>query len=125
MKKIIKWLQNIEHLASQMYQQAASIYSEDKVFLKFLEQNAEDEAWHYHVMGSALSFLDLESDFASVISIDEKINEKIINQLSSIKKGLDQKSLSKDELINKIVELELSEWNDIFLYAVNFLKGTN
>ncbi|GAX60373.1 histidine kinase [Candidatus Scalindua japonica] len=122
MKEIIKWLRGIEHLAGEMYHQAASIYSDDDVFKKFLEHNAEDEAWHYHVMGSAALFLDSEPDFTVAISIDKETNEKIINQISTIKNGLEQNTLSKDELINKIVELELSEWNDVFLYAVNFLK---
>jgi len=75
MKKIIKWLREIEHLAGEMYQQAISIYSDD-VFLKFLEHNAEDEAWHYHVMGSAALFGDSEPDFTPAISIDQETKNK-------------------------------------------------
>lgn len=122
MKEIINWLREIEHLAVEMYQQAASIYSDDDFLKKFLEHNAEEEAWHYHVMGSAALFLASEPDFVPAISIDKGTNKKIVNQILSITKGLSQKTLHRDELINKIVELELSEWNDVFYYAVNFLK---
>lgn len=123
MREIIKWLREIEHLSGEMYQQAAAIYAADDVLRKFLEHNAEDEAWHYHVMGSAESYLASVPDLAPAIAIDQETNEKIINQISAITNGLKQKTLSRDELIDKIVELELSEWNDVFLYAVNVLKG--
>ena len=122
MKEIIKWLREIEHLANEMYLQAASIYANNESLKKFLEQNAEDEAWHYHVMGSAALFLDSEPDYVSAISIDKETRNNIVKQITVIKNGLDQKTLTRDELIKKVVELELSEWNDIFLYAINFLK---
>jgi len=122
MKKIIEWLRKIEHLASEMYLKAASVYTNDIALKNFLEHNAEEEAWHYHVMGSAALFLDSEPDFVPVISIDKEIEDKIVKQISDITNGLDQKALSRDDFIDKIVELELSEWNDFFLYAVNYLK---
>ena len=123
MKEIIKWLREVEHRASEMYLKAASIYANDVSLNKFLEHNAEDEAWHYHVMGSAVLFLDSEPDFVPAINIDKGIGDKINKQISEITIGLDKKNLSRDELIYKIVELELSEWNDIFFYVVNFLKN--
>jgi two-component system, chemotaxis family, chemotaxis protein CheY len=122
MKEIIKWLREVEHLAVDMYQKAASIYSDDDTLKKFLEHNAEEEAWHYHVMGSAALFLATEPDIVPAISIDKKTNNKIVSQISTITNGLAQKTLDRDELINKIVKLELSEWNDVFYYVVNLLK---
>jgi CheY-like chemotaxis protein len=122
MKEIIKWLRNIEHLAGEMYQLAATIYSSEDDLKMFLEHIAEDEAWHYHVMGSATLFLDSETNFVPAISVDKETGDKIVKQISDIKQGLDQRMLSREELIDKVVALELSEWNDIFLYAVNFLK---
>ena len=94
MKEIIKWLREIEHLANEMYLQAASIYANDESLKKFLEQNAEDEAWHYHVMGSAALFLDSEPDYVSAISIDKETRNNIVKQITVIKNGLDQKTLT-------------------------------
>lgn len=122
MKEIIKWLQGIEHLAYEVYRQAALIYIDDPDFHKFLEDLAEDEAWHSHVMGSAADFLASKPDFIPAILVDKKISDKIMTVLSEMKDGLEKKTLAKDELIEKIVTIELSEWNDIFLYAVNVLK---
>lgn len=120
-KGIVKWLKEIEHMAGDLYLQAASIYADDPTFKNFLEHLAEDEAWHYHLMENAAVLLTSEPDLIPVISIDEETNEKIVKQLTDIKDGLEEKSLSKNELLEKIVELELSEWNDIFLYVVTFL----
>lgn len=88
MKEIIKWLREIEHLASEMYLQAASIYANDHSLKKFLEHNAEDEAWHYHVMGSAVLFLDSEPDFVPAISVDKETRDKISKQLLDITVGI-------------------------------------
>ena len=122
MKNIINWLRKVEHLAGEMYLQAASIYANDTKLKRFLERTAEDEAWHYHVMGSAAVFLASEPDFVSAITVDAETGNTIIKKISEITNGLEQKTLQRDELIEKIVDLELSEWNDIFLYAINFLK---
>lgn len=122
MKDIVSWLRKIEHLASEVYARAAEYYGDDSVFAEFLSHLAEEEAWHYHVMGSAAQLLESESGFGPVISVDKKTGDKIIGLFRDIKKGLDSKSYSKSECLEMIVEVELSEWNDIFLYIVNTLK---
>lgn len=122
MKDIIKWLRNIEHLANQVYLKAATIYADDIKLKKFLDHTAEEEAWHYHVMGSAAEYLSSIPEIIPIISIDQQTSDKITGLLNYIDNGLELKIISRDELINKIVELELSEWNDIFLYTVNLLK---
>ncbi len=45
-----------------------------------------------------------------------------MNYFFDIKKGIEQKKLSKDKFFEKMVEAELSEWNYIFLYVINTLK---
>ncbi len=122
MKDIINWLRGIEHLASEIYSQSAVKFSDDPKFKNFLEHISEDEAWHYHVMGSAAEYLAQEPDLIPVISVDKGTNDKITGVFSDIRTGIEQKTISKDDLIEKIVAAELSEWNDIFLYVVNVLK---
>lgn len=122
MKDIIKWLREIEHMANRAYMQAASTYADDPGLKDFLEHTAEDEAWHYHVMGSAADFLKSEPEYVPAISIDEETSSRIVNYFSEIRNGIENGTLSKTELIEKIATVELSEWNDIFIYVVNFLK---
>ncbi len=122
MKEIIEWLREIERLACEMYEKAASVYANDNVLKKFLENNAGDGAWHFHVMGTAALFLASEPDYVAAISVDKEINEKILNKISAINRTLEPKALARNHLIDQIVDFEVSEWNDIFLYAITFLK---
>ncbi len=122
MKEIIRWLREVEHLANGAYLDAASFYNNDEKFRNFLEHTAEDEAWHYQIMESAAEYLASEPEITPVISVDEETSYKIINYFMEIQDGLENQSLSRTELIEKIVQVELSEWNDIFIYVINFLK---
>ena len=122
MKEQIKWLREVEYLAQEVYQQAASAYTDDPEFKKFLEQNAKDEAWHAHIMDRAAQFIDALPEVSSAITLDEKYCKQIEKSFSEIKISLEQNALTKDELIKKIIEAELSEWNNIFVFFVNLLQ---
>jgi hypothetical protein len=69
LKYIVKWLRKIEHQANEVYMRAADLYVDDPKLWKFLEHSSEDEAWHYHVMGSAADFLSSASEVIPAISI--------------------------------------------------------
>ena len=125
MKKLIGWLREVEHLAYEVYVEAAGVFADDPQFKAFLESIAEDEAWHYHVMGSAAQYFSSTPALEAVISVDEETNDRVMKYFTDIKQRLEKKTISKDELIEKIVKTELSEWNDIFLYVVNYLKEKN
>ena len=125
MKKLIRWLREVEQLAYEVYFEAATVYTDDPQFKAFLENIAEDEAWHYHVMGSAAQYFNSTPALEAVISVDEETNDRVMKYFIDIKQRLEKKTISKDELIEKIVKAELSEWNDIFLYVVNHLKEKN
>ena len=122
MKELIRWERDFEHLAKDIYLHAATVYADDPQFKEFLERNAEDEAWHYHVMGSAAEYFNSTPPPVPVISVDKETSNKVINFFSDIRERLEKKTISKEEFIEKIVETELSEWNDLFLYVVNILK---
>ena len=122
MTDIIEWLREIEHLANKVYLQAASIYADHPKLRKFLEDIAEDETWHYHVMGSVKKYLASIPDLVPVISVDKDTRDKITECFTDLQVGLEKNTLSIDELLIKIVKIELSEFNDIFLYVVNLLK---
>ena len=125
MKKLIRWLREVEHLAYEVYFEAASVYADDLQFKAFLENIAEDEAYHYHVMGSAAQYFSSKPVPVPAISVDEETSDSVMKYFADIKERLEKKTISKDELIEKIVKAELSEWNDIFLYVVNHLKEKN
>ena len=121
MESIIRWLLKVERIAGEVYTEAAEYFKNDVDFKRFLERNADDEAWHYHVMGNALSLISTDPDLVPAITVDRETTEKILLYFEEIQAGLKNKSLTKDALILKIVEAELSEWNYIFIYVVNVL----
>ena len=125
MKKLIRWLKEVEHLAHEMYFRAAAVYADDPQFKAFLEHIAEEEAWHYHVMGSAAEYFNTSPPPVVVISVDEETNDRVMKYFADMKELLEKKTISKDELIEKVIKAELSEWNHIFLYVVNYLKAKN
>lgn len=122
MKNIVNWLRKVEHLAHEVYSQVAEEYNQDIILKEFFDGLSEAEAWHYHVMGSAAEHLTSIPDVIPAVSVDKQTSEKILNSFAYIKNGIEQRTLDREQLIEKIVELELSEWNDIFLYVVNVMK---
>ena len=122
MKEIVKWLREVEHLANEVYLQAAAAHALNVSFSNFLNKIAEEEAWHYHVMGSAAQLLEDEPDLITAISIDQETSNRILKYFYELRDGLNNNTLSEKGIIEKIIEAELSEWNDIFLYVVNSLK---
>jgi CheY-like chemotaxis protein len=122
-KEIINWLITVEHLANDFYFEASKLFSEDRELTEFLKHIAEDEAYHYHIMGSAAGYL-LRSKSARPVSIivDDSIKGKISEPLVKNIALARNKTLTREILIDSIVESEFSEWNDIFLYVVNSIK---
>ncbi|MDJ0623506.1 MAG: response regulator [Desulfocapsaceae bacterium] len=123
MKEILKWLREVEELASEIYLQASTQYEDDDQLTQFLQDIAEEEAWHYHVIGSATSLFEEYPETLSAITLDEKTSSRILNYFYELRDGLTNKSFSQDELLRRIVEVEMSEWNDIFIYVVNTLTA--
>jgi len=119
---IIEWLQEIEHLANKVYLQAASIYTDPPELREFLEDLAEDEAWHYDVMERAKEYLVSETASVPAISVDKETKNEITGCFTNLQTGVEKNTLSIDELIKKIFKIELSECNQIFLYVVDLLK---
>jgi len=73
-------------------------------------------------MHDAESVINDDEIFLPAISIDEDIREKILNYYYGIRIGISNHSLTERELLELIVQAELSDRNDIFVYVVNVLK---
>lgn len=125
MKKLIKWVGEVEQLAAHTYLQAAAVFVDDPQFKSFFEKTAKEEALHYNVMQRAEEYFSSSEAPVPAISIDKETIDRIKNSFSDIRKKLEKNSISKEELAEKIVEIEFSEWNDIFIYVVNILKEKN
>ncbi len=124
MKEIIDWLISVEHLANDFYFIASKLFPEDRNLTSFLEHIADDEAFHYHIMGSAAEYLvRSKSKTASSIIIDNSIKEKIEIPFKANLELAKRKELGKEPLLDCIISGEFSEWNEIFVYVVDSLKS--
>lgn len=122
MRKIIEWMMNVEKLASETYEQAAVYFADDHELKNFLERLAGDEAWHYHIISSAMEHLDDSTQHVPLISMEKNRDTEVQQIFSDITSQIDAGTLTKEFMLKTIVELEFSEWNDVFLYILNFLK---
>jgi len=122
MKEIADWLISIEEIAGNLYDGASRQFADDHKLSAFLNHMAEDEGWHYHIMGSAAEYLRKEHDIKSELAFDSSIKERIESPFTRCYEMLSTGTLSKESLIDCIIETEYSEWNHLFLYVVNTLK---
>ena len=123
MKDIVEWLIEIEQLAGNLYRDAAEFFKEDTKLADFLMELGEDEAWHFHIMGSAAEFLRAHPEVdPPQIVLDDATREKIETPFLENQRQLVAAHITKDSILSCIVTTEFSEWNDFFLFVVNSLK---
>lgn len=121
MIELTEWLVSIEHAAHLFYTQAAE-KSDDPDLKAFLQHVANDEAEHFHIMGSAAQYLGSRPPRRPQIDVDETLKDKIQAPFSSGMAMLQRGGILKEAVIDRVVESEYSEWNDLFLYVLNTLR---
>ena len=122
MERIIHWLMKVEHIANALYMRAALYFSDYQRLSLFLEKSAEDEAGHYHAMGSAAEHYRMRNLPLQSIVLDRETEKKIEDFFTDLSARLDNRSLSEQGMLEHMVNAEFSEWNDIFQYAISYLK---
>lgn len=121
MKEIIQWQMEIEDYACNLYRKASDQFN-DPVLVQFLEQMHEDELFHYQIMKKALNIIDDYPEIKSPLVIDDEIKSAIKKFFSENYEKIQHGDFTKEALIDSIVNLEFSEWNEIFIFVVNSLK---
>ncbi len=119
MKDVIQWLRRLERLASDFYSELATRVVDDEATHDFFSKLADDENWHFHLMGSAAELLRESNDIpVAAIAIDEGLRKRLEEPLEKCYSGLMQGEISKKAIFECIVRTEFSEWNEIFLYVI-------
>lgn len=120
LKEIIEWLTWLEETASRLYEKAAVIYQDDKDFSDLLRHLSADERLHHELVVKAGESIS-GSGVDGFITLDPETKRNVERPFSDLMERLDH-GLSREELAGYIVTLEFSEFNDIFLYAIDSLK---
>ena len=63
-----------------------------------------------------------EQDIKSEFAVDSSVKERIESPFTVCYEMLSYGTLTKESLIDCLIDTEYSEWNDIFIYVVNTLK---
>jgi len=122
MKALIAWLIRIEDLANIFYNDAAAFFHHDLELSRFLRHLAEDEKWHSRIMVRAGGLADRSPLPPSGIVLDSETMARIECPFIESRKALEQGRCTRETLLRRMVAVEYSEWNDVFLYVINSLK---
>jgi CheY-like chemotaxis protein len=126
MKQIINWLRTMEMLASNVYQEAAEQLSEDQEFSAFLSRMSDEESWHFHIVGSAMTFLEETKALPqTAVTIDGDIRKELERPFRELYDAINNKTLTRKDVVECIAKTEFTEWNSVFVYVINtFQKQT-
>lgn len=122
MEEIIDWLIQLEKQAGDFYYDAAEYFQDDEMIKDFLLGAAEDEAWHFHVMGSAKTQLGYIEIPETALTLTDSFKDKVEQPFNNYRKKLENKTLDRQSLLDCVAETEFSEWNSLFRYIVNIMK---
>ncbi len=127
MRETIEYLLKIEKTAGDIYTEAAVFFRKDKEFARFLSLLAEDEADHFDAVTDVkeqLEHLAGNADKApAFITLDAVTKRDIERPFIEAREKLLAGDLTKDAMMSLIVAVEFSEWNHIFLYFLNTMRG--
>ena len=124
MEELIKWLMHIERCASVFYKKSAITLKDDKELATFLDHLSEDEDQHVGFLEKAFECLgQIDCPIEPAIFVDEKFKEKIEGYFRGCGEETSVGNDSKTKTVESLVSAEFSEWNDIFLYAINSLQS--
>ncbi len=123
MKKVVAWLTGVEKTAEELYRDAARLFASDPPFAEFLKTLSEEESWHFRILSAAASGMDGEHLERGAVRIDALTRERISERLALARKKVAKGEITREEMLEVIVQTEFSEWNDIFLYVLDTLAG--
>lgn len=125
MEKSITWVIETERTAYRVYEKAASFFVNDREFANFLKCLSRDERLHYELLSEAAEAIKEQKNFILPIQIDNETMQTVDNYFRLVEDRIDSETLSKENMIQCIISTEFSEYNDIFLYVLNSIKGSS
>jgi CheY-like chemotaxis protein len=124
MEQTLLWLRNVEQLASDVYMAVALDLKEDREFSSFLLQMKEDEAWHFHLIGSAAHYFSERNETPRLdITVDSTMTKVLEVPFQNLLNKIADHSVTRQDVVDFIVEVEFAELNHIFLYVLDLAKS--
>ena len=120
MDESVNWLISIEALAAKLYAEAAAVFSEEKSFSQLLVQMSLEEREHERLLTKAYASVSKmkRTSFSLDANFFTKIEAPLVRGMDLLRKG----QLTKEAMIDILVEAEFSEWNEVFVYTIDLLN---
>lgn len=123
LQDVVTWLRHVEDLACTVYSAAEESGVASGALRAFLKRLAEDEAWHYHLMGSAAELIRQQKKSpVSEVLVDSTTRLHLEEPLHTLYAKIKKSNVTEQDILETIVISESSEWNAIFLYVINSCK---
>jgi len=122
MRDVVDWLTGVERQAAEFYQEAAGRFADDGELSEFLHALADEEAWHLQLMQQAAPLLE-SAESPAAVAVDPLLREQVEERLRRGREELADGGLGRAELLELLAAVEFSEWNDLFLYIIQALRG--
>jgi len=123
MKNIVAWLEEVEEEAAALYTLAAEVFAGEALVAAFFTGLAEEESWHRQLVRTAGAALEGRDTETAIVAIDEPTRDSVDGQMRRAKGRLAEGKMPLEELLQIMIAVEFSEWNEIFLYAMSTLRG--
>lgn len=120
MEEIIKWLMELEKKAEGIYN---TIYEKNITGNDFFKNLAEDEKEHFEILKKLYENKDVLNNFNPEIVIDDKTISLINIKIEQVISSLEKDTIDYQKVMQLITELELSEWNEYFIYVIDHFKS--
>lgn len=146
MTELINWLLVIERRAKDLYTSAAQHFGDNEPLSRFLADLAKDEEWHLELITAADDIVRSSgARFDSAIMLDSSRQSLVDDQMNLVTREvpsdtreanltaqfdlvaaqIDAGTITVAGMLEHIVTVEFSEWNNIFLYVIQLLKSEN
>lgn len=122
MRQTIDWLIEVEGRACDVYARAAILFSEDPEFSDFVMELSAEEKQHHDILRRAAELLERKGAGDPFAFAGDDLRENLMERFLSLEKEIEGNTLTRARLVEFIVLIEYSEWNDFFKYVVASLK---
>ena len=121
LQEVTSWLQSVEDLACSVYSEAAGSVGLSAEISELLGSLAEDEALHSNLMGRAFELVRRQNEaLPSAVLLDTETKERVEGPLRYLHAQFQRDEITERQILEAIVAVENTEWNDIFLYVINY-----
>jgi CheY-like chemotaxis protein len=117
----------MENEAGQVYTEAAKLFTDNAEFSYLLRNLAKDECLHHELLATAQQWFQSNADTVlepAYLTLDDNTKKKIKAHLIKFVREINRGTLTVDETLKHIIDIEFSEWNDLFAYVLGSMKDT-